>query len=193
MNIKVGNFAIEADALGKHKMSVQTGLGQIDGEVNSSTGMFGVGLTLKGKDLAKAMRGKNATFDEWAFWVESIEVQFQIGFVGTREETVLAVVSNAPGFFERRSLTELFHPKTQWNDLTLTEQRNLCILGWHADAWDGKYDPRNEAKRPGSVKKNRAALSDAEKVSIVHLGFFAYEDYKKQFDKSVSEFADFTY
>ncbi len=56
---------------------------------------------------------------------------------------MLAVVSNAPGFFERRNLDELFHPKTQWNDLTLVEQRNLIILGWHADAWDGKYDERN--------------------------------------------------
>ncbi len=93
---------------------------------------------------------------------------------------MLAVVSNAPGFFERRNLDELFHPKTQWNDLTLVEQRNLIILGWHADAWDGKYDERNASKRPESVTKNRAQLSDAEKVAIVHLGFFAYEDYKEE-------------
>ncbi len=58
VQVKIGAFTIEADTLGKNKMSVQTAIGQIDGEVNSSTGMFGVGLTLKGKDRAPAMRGK---------------------------------------------------------------------------------------------------------------------------------------
>ncbi len=77
VQVKIGAFTIEADTLGKNKMSVQTAIGQIDGEVNSSTGMFGVGLTLKGKDLAPAMRGKNATLDKWANVVETMEVQFR--------------------------------------------------------------------------------------------------------------------
>lgn len=193
VNIKIGNFSIEADTLGKSKMSLQTPIGQVDGEANTSTGMFGAGLTLKGKPLASAMRGKSDKLNKWANVIETMEVQFQVGIVGTREETVLAVVSNAPGFFERRSLAELFDPKTHWNDLTLTEQRNLIILGWHADSWDAKYQPSREATRPESIKKSRAQLSDPEKVAIVHLGFFAYEDYKKQFDQSVSNFADFRY
>src|SRR5262249_26865782 len=36
-----------------------------------------------------------------------LKIECSAGFVGVREETVLAVVSAAPGFFERRSVTSL--------------------------------------------------------------------------------------
>lgn len=193
LTVKLGPFTIESDTVGKNKLAVQRGAVNLEAEVNSTTGMFGTGITIKGKDLAQKMKGKGAFFDRWAPYVETIEVQFQLGFVGTREETVLAVVSNAPGFFERRSIKELFDPKTQWVDLSLAEHRALVVLGWCGRTWDGKYNKPFDGQLPASVDKDRDALSDEEKVAIVHLGFFAYEDYKKQFKNSAHEFADYSY
>ncbi len=113
--------------------------------------------------------------------------------MGTREETILAVLSQAPGFFERRSLNELFAPETHWADLTLDEQNALVALGWYAAVWDGKYHQEYKAKLPDSAHAGRQDLSDTEKVAIVHLGFHAYEDYGKLFKTSVREFSDYVY
>ena len=193
-SVKIGEYQIEVDTLGKTKLSVQAAPGVwLDSELNAQSGVFGSGGSLKGKDLAKAMKGKSAFLDRWAGYIEGVELQVQIGLVGTREETILAVTSNAPGFFERRSLKELLSPDTQWDDLTLDEHQSLVALGWYGAVWDGKYHAQFKDKLPASVKKDRAALSDDEKVAIVHLGFYAYEDYKKQFTHSAKEFCDYAY
>jgi hypothetical protein len=194
VSIKISKFQIELDTLGKSKLSLETAPGVwADAEMNPSTGMFGGGVTLKGKDLAKVMRGKSDFLDRWADRIDGFEVQLQIGLVGTREETILAVVSNAPGFFERRSLKELFEPKTQWVDLTLDEQHSLVALGWYAAVWDGKYHAQYKDQLPESVHQSPDELSDEEKVAIVHLGFYGYEDYRKMFKKAVLEFSDYSY
>jgi len=193
-SVKIGKYQIEVDTLGKSKLSVEAVPGVwLDSELNAESGVFGSGVSLKGKDLAKAMKGKSEFLDRWAGYIEGFELQVQIGLVGTREETILAVTSNAPGFFERRSLKELFSPDTQWDDLTLDEQQSLVALGWYGAVWDAKYHVQFKDKLPASLTKDRAALSDDEKVAIVHLGFYAYEDYKKQFTHSAKEFCDYAY
>ena len=194
VSVKVSKFQIEVDTVGKSKLSLQVQPGLwVDSEMNSSAGIFGGGITLKGKELAPRMRGKTAFLDKWADRIENFEVQVQIGLVGTREETILAVVSSAPGFFQQRSLTELFDPGTQWVDLALDEQHSLVALGWYAAVWDGKYHVEYKDKLPASVNESRLDLSATEKVAIVHLGFYAYEDYKKLFKKSVGQFNDYVY
>lgn len=193
VTVKISKFQVEMDTVGKTKLSVQAADGVwLDSEMNTRSGMFGIGVTLKGKDLAPKMRGRSKFLDKWADRVEGVEVQVQVGLVGTREETILAVVSNAPGFFERRSLDELFGKDTHWVDLTLDEQHNLAALGWYAAIWDSKYHVDKD-KLPTSVSKRRDELSDIEKVAIVHLGFYAYEDYRKLIDQAVGRFSDYDY
>jgi hypothetical protein len=96
--------------------------------MNSRSGTFGIGVTFKGKDLAKQLRGNGPWSERWANVLEDFELQIQVGLVGTREETILAVTSYAPGFFQRRSLKELLNPKTQWVDLILDEHLSLAAL-----------------------------------------------------------------
>jgi hypothetical protein len=148
---------------------------------------------LKGKDLAQRLRGKGPWFDRWANLLEGVELQVQVGLVGTREETILATVSHAPGFFERRSLKELLDPKTQWVDLTLDEHQALASLGWYGGIWDGKYHHEFKVNLPDSARKTRDELTASEKIAIVHLGLYAYEDYAKAFGRAVAEFSDYTY
>jgi hypothetical protein len=191
VSLRFANFQIECDTVGKTKMSLQASPGiWIDSEINTRSGVFGGGVTLKGKDLASKMRGKGPLFDRWASKLENVELQVQIGLVGTREETILATVSHSPGFFERRSLKELLDPNTQWNDLTLDEQQALAVLGWYGASWDGKYYTEFKDTVPDSVSKGRDELSSSEKVAIVHLGFYTYEDYGKTLKKSINEFSD---
>lgn len=56
--------------------------------------------------------------------------------------------------------------------------------------WDRKHA---QDKLPDSVGKSRHELSDSEKVAIVHLGFYTYEDYGKAIKKSINEFSDYDY
>jgi hypothetical protein len=194
VTVRISKFQIESDTVGKTKISLEVTPGVwMDSEMNTRSGMFGGGVTLKGKDLAAAMKGKNAFFDKWAGYLEDFELQVQVGFVGTREETILAVLSHAPGFFERRSLKELFDAKTHWVDLSLDEQHALVALGWYAAVWDAKYHEAYKDKLPESVHMTRHQLSDVEKVSIIHLGFYAYEDYGKLFKTSAQKFCDYVY
>ena len=197
-SVRVGKFQIEIDTVGKTKLALEVSPGiWVDAEENIHTGVFGAGLTLKGKDFMganfAAKMKTNAYLGKWAKYIENMEMQVQIGFVGTEEETILAVLSLAPGFFERRKLEELFSRNIQWVDLTLDEHNALVALGWFAAIWDGKFFKENEDKLPESVDKTRDELTAAERIAIVHLGFCAYEDYKKVFANSVQKFSDYTY
>lgn len=186
--IKAAKYQIELDTSGKAKLSAQVFPSiWVDSEMNAHTGVFGGGITFKGKELAQKVRAKGPKYEKWASVLETLEVQVQVGLVGTREETILATVSNAPGFFERRSLEELLHPKTQWANLNLDEQRALANLGWHAAIWDGKYHSAFADKLPESLKKTFYEFTAEERVAIVHLGFYAYEDYPKAFRKAAGK------
>jgi hypothetical protein len=188
VTVKISQFQLDYDTTGKMKLSILTVPGvAVDSEANPRSGVFGAGLTFKGKDLAKLMHGRSARLDKWAGILESMELQVQVGLVGTREETILATTSLAPGFFERRSLKELVDLKTQWVDLTLDEQQSLATLGWYGSIWDGRCRRDFKDKLPESLGKSPDELTAAEKVSIVRLGFYAYEDYAKAFKKAAAQ------
>jgi hypothetical protein len=193
--LKIGSYTIEKDTLGKTKMSIDSGFVQADAEMNTTTGMFGGGVTLKFKALAEKMKGKSARADKLANLIKGFELQVQLGFLGTSEETVLAAIAinHAPGFFGRRSLEELFAPKTHWVDLSTDEHANLAALGWYGAVWDGKYHKEYEKKLPASLAKLRSELTGAEAMALVNLGFHAYEDYRHDFKGKTIKFANYSY
>jgi hypothetical protein len=110
-----------------------------------------------------------------AFLLAQFELEVEVGYVGASEESILAVVSLAPGFFERRSIQDLFCPETLWNELTLDEQVSLGRLGWNSLSWDMKY-VRGDLI-PKSADKSPYDLNSEEKIGIVHLGFRRYAEY----------------
>jgi hypothetical protein len=194
VSVKIGGFQIEKDTVGKTKVSFQeVPFASAEAEMNTNSGIFGGGVTLKFKDLAKDMKGKGPFMEKLAGYIKGFELQVQLGFVGTRPETFLAVINHGPGFFGRRSLDALFDPKTHWVDLTAYEQAQLATLGWYAAVWDGKYHKEYKEKLPDSVGELRSELTDAEMSAIVNLGFYAFEDYRHHFKKKVLSFADYTY
>src|SRR5579871_6096058 len=194
VTIKIGGFTIEQDTAGKSKLSFEEIPGvAADAEMNSSTGFFGGGVTLKFGDLAKNMKGKSPFMDKMAGYIKGFQLQIQLGFVGTRPDTIFAVINRGPGFFGRRSLDALFDPKTHWVDLRSYEQAELAALGWYGELWDGKYHKQYKDKLPESVSKEPDALTDAESSAIISLGFYAFEDYGHQFKKKVAKFADYAY
>jgi hypothetical protein len=187
--LKVGNFNFEVANTGKSKFGMMAYPGiWAESEVNPRAGEMLGGINFKGGDFIQGLF-KNKDFDRWtkenpkaSEWIEQMryfELYFGIGFTGTREETILAIVSNAPGFFQRREPVQLFAPNILWNKLSHIEQVNLVTLGWDRESWDYKYYKQGWDKRPESTKKFFNNLSAEEKVAIVHLGFHAYEDYKK--------------
>ena len=194
VTIKIGGFQIEQDTTGKGKLSFEEIPGvAADAEMNASTGFFGGGVTLKFGDLAKNMKGKGPFMEKMAGYIKGFQLQIQLGFVGTRPDTIFAVMNRGPGFFGQRSLEALFDPKTHWVDLRSYEQAELAALGWYGELWDAKYHKEYKGKLPDSVSKEPDELTDAESSAIMSLGFYAFEDYGHQFKKKVARFADYSY
>lgn len=204
MAFKLDKYAFEVDNVGKTKLSVEVEPGiWLDAEYSVPAAEMGIGTTIKFKDVAAKMKHYSTKYElsdaasdkieRWSKKLEAVEVQALVGFVGLREETALAVVSNAPGFFQRRSLSDLFSPELQWNDLSQHEMAELATLGWSQEVWNKKYEEEMQANLPASINKSRTELAPAELIAIVHLGFYAYEDYGKKFHKGLEENADFVF
>jgi len=69
-NVKIAKYAMEFDTSGKVKFSVQTVPGVwVDSEMNATTGMFGGGVSLKGKELAEKLKLKGHT--KWASYLKT--------------------------------------------------------------------------------------------------------------------------
>jgi hypothetical protein len=191
---KGGCLSIERDTLGKTKVSFQEiPLLQADAEMNSRTGVFGGGVTLKFKDLTDKLTKQGPSGAKVASVLKGLEVQLQLGFVGTRPETILAVINNGPGFFGRRSIEKLLGENLHWVDLTAYEQAQLAALGWYGEVWDYKYRKEYKSKLPDSLNKSPLDLTAVEQCAIVNLGFYAFEDYRHDFKKHVVKFADYSY
>ena len=147
---------------------------------------------MKFGDLAEALKAKypdSPRVLKLADKLRGLELAVQIGFVGERPETLLRIINNAPGFFQRRGLDALLSPNTHWVDLNLYEQAQLATLGWYQALWDGKYYKEYEDKLPDNVNKLPSELTDAEACAIVNLGFYAFEDYSDKFKKKKAAFA----
>lgn len=90
------------------------------------------------------------------------------------DKTILAIVSNAPGFFDVRGTEELVKD-TPWNALWLDEQVHLERLGWNQCTWDLKSYAG--VKLPESMEKDWNELEPQQKIAILRLGFRDADDY----------------
>jgi hypothetical protein len=165
---KIGNWGIEASDDGTQKV---TGPFGISSEGNLRRGEMGFGGTLSTHDLFKLLRERRGqeVADDAFRNIPNAELYLGLHFQGLREDNILAVVSRAPGFFERRSVTNLIAQTTQWTDLNLDEKTHLESLGWNMDLWDRKYFiPLSDF--PESCRTNPFDLQARQRIAIVHLG-----------------------
>lgn len=168
VNAKIGNWGIEASDDGSQKV---TGPFGISSEGNMRRGEFGFGGALSTHDLFSLLRenqGQEVADDAFRN-IPNAELYLGLHFQGLREDNILAVVSRAPGFFERRSLTNLLAQTTQWTDLNLDEKTHLEALGWNMNLWDRKY-VLPFSQFPDSTRTDAYQLSATERIAIVHLG-----------------------
>ncbi len=168
VNAKFGDWGIEASDDGTRKV---TGPFGISSEGNIRTGEMGFGGTLSTHNLFRLLRerGGQQVADDAFRNVPNAELYVGLHFQGLREENVLAVVSRAPGFFERRSVQNLLAQTTQWTDLNLDERTRLETLGWNQDLWDRKYlIPLSQF--PESARTNPYRLNGRQRIAVVHLG-----------------------
>ena len=194
---------LETDTLGKSKASVPViPLMNADIELNPTIGTIATGVTFSGRDLASKL--KKLSPNKWGKirdFLELVEFQVLIGFRGAPEETYLAILSFAPGFFERRNIDTFFKKGMKWNDLKLYEATNLGILGWDQESWDSRDCDLEEITVPRIKEKIKNALEVAnkpryelkpeEKIAIIHLGFDKIEDYGQRFRNAIKNWADF--
>ena len=165
---KIGNWGIEASDDGAQKV---TGPFGISSEGNMRRGEMGFGGTLSTHDLFRLIRERQGqeVADDAFRNVPNAELYLGLHFQGLREDNILAVVSRAPGFFERRSVSNLIAQTTQWTDLNLDEKTHLEALGWNMDLWDRKYFiPLSDF--PESCRTNPFDLQARQRIAIVHLG-----------------------
>ncbi|MCK4413982.1 MAG: hypothetical protein KAY32_10585 [Candidatus Eisenbacteria sp.] len=148
VSAKFGRYGAEMSNDGSAKFSV----GPVSTEVNPQETTFGAGVTIE------PPMGEGA------------KIYFGIHFQGLREDTVLAYVSNAPGFFERRPFSELLSSRTQWNDLTFQEQAKLQDLGFSAKSWNEKHTKTID-QFPKSARTKYHKLEAQQKIAAIHLGF----------------------
>jgi len=158
-SLKVGAYGIEFANDGCMKVTKQLhDRVALVGETkpNEMTMGFGTEITLNKDDPNKA-DGSSKLF-------------LGVSAQGLRPDTVMAFVSNAPGFFDRRPLSDLLSRNTQWNDLTYREQLKLEGLGFSMDFWDDKHT-HSLRDYPESARKQYHELAPREQVAVVHLGF----------------------
>lgn len=149
-------FGIEIDDGGtlklKHKGAVVS--------TNKSTGGFGYTFS---------------TPESESFPIKG-EIYVGVHWQLAREESILAYLVKAPGFFERRSVNKIIHPQTHWARLRPNEQAALMVLGFTQETWDRKYiDPAALPKSTGT-KGNK--LKPGEQVAITKLGI-PFEEWHK--------------
>jgi hypothetical protein len=91
-----------------------------------------------------------------------------VHFQSVRSETLLVIISGAPGYIERRSCDKLV--KTFWKDLTFPEEEKLRVLGWDQNLWDVK-DQLKANKLPQSTRTAFDQLTPKQRLAAIHLGF----------------------
>jgi len=147
--VKAGAGEVEISSEGDMKLEV--GVGKVAGaysEASMQSGQFGGGAFFKiGKDK---------------------KIYVGIHFQSVKEETLLAYFCHAPGFFERRSLDELFSPKLQWADLFPDEEKSLKALGFTQKIWDRKFGSAEGL--PECISRPFDELSPEQKCAAVVLG-----------------------
>jgi hypothetical protein len=187
--IKTGPLELEADTEGKVKAAWEV-FPEIwtEAEVNPLNATFEGGLKIETKAMLEAIEKipfKNHRvhqfFEKYGEKILPKEINVHIGFVGARQETLLAITSNAPGFFERRDLSELI--EARWNELDLDEQIHLAQLGWTQCSWDLKAYAGSEV--PKTMEEAWERFTPQEQVALIHLGFNGAEQYHELIEKSL--------
>jgi uncharacterized protein YegP (UPF0339 family) len=164
-----GPFGLELADDGEFKFKLGKKFADIIASGNVYTGSFGAGVNVSTDSLLKGIKSKELR-ERLQKILPAFDLYLGIGFSGVGYDNILAYTSNAPGFFERRTLNQLLSPGLQWNDLDFDEQAHLTTLGWTMQDWDIKHMiPYKEF--PVSTKANPYKLSAAEQIAIVHLGF----------------------
>ena len=156
VDLKAVKFEVAND--GTRKISLPGGASS---EVNPETGEFGAGYKF-GLDKLLGNKAKVG------------EIYIGLHYQGIREDTLLSFFSEAPGFFERRSVTELLSDKTQWNDLKSDEHARLGVLGWNHDNWDRKRLMSID-QFPQSASEDFGDMTAQEQVALVGLGIRQYQ------------------
>lgn len=125
-NVGIGNFGFEVADDGNVKVGASTGLGKVtddwidlraEGEYNYMTKELGQGIVLD---------------------TEFGEVYVGLHFIGLTEENIMAYLTRAPGFFERRVVYEYFEPGLLWSALSSHEQACMTTFGWTPASWDAR-------------------------------------------------------
>lgn len=148
---------------------------------NVATNEFGQGVEIDLESIVPEWvkdRTPDAVGNTVSRYVPS-QIYVGLHMQGGQAESVLAYLTMAPGFFERRLSYEFFDPSLLWNDLSGYEQENLKLLGWTRDTWDRRgvtpYEEFPDAcysdptmAGSGPIKFN--SLSEEERIAAVRLG-----------------------
>lgn len=190
VTIKTGPLELEANKDGTRKISLEA-LPEVwaESQFNPKEATFEGGMKIETGAILEILEKiplKNKALKEFLEKHSKMavpkEVSIHAGFVGLRQRTALALVSNAPGFFDRRELDDLITLK--WNGLYLDEQAHLKQLGWDQCSWDLKSYA--EAELPETMEKEWDELTAQQQIAILHLGFYDAEDYQKRVKASRS-------
>jgi len=166
--LQVRGYKFETSDDGTMKLSARG----IEVQANQRQWNFGGGFSFGIKDLVKKYTSDaSGNSPPWVDALPDANLGVGLYFQSVRSGQVLAMVSSAPGFFERRPLTQLM--QVSWATLDGDEQRHLRTLGWNRGLWDVK--DYQLATHPESAAKPYEFLSAEEKVAVVHLGLPAFE------------------
>jgi hypothetical protein len=188
VTIKAGVFELEANKDGTRKIAIQA-LPEVwaESQYDPNQAAFEGGLKIETKAILHILKKiplQNKTLlDFLAKYEKKIvpkEVSVRAGIAGMKQRTVLALITNAPGFFEMRDLDELV--RLQWNALTLDEQTHLTNLDWDQCSWDLKSYA--DAELPKSMEEEWNKFSPQQQISTLHLGFYDGDDYHTRIQKS---------
>ncbi|MBZ5626547.1 MAG: LysM peptidoglycan-binding domain-containing protein [Acidobacteriia bacterium] len=188
VTIKTGPLELEANKDGTRKIAIEA-LPEIwaESQFNPNQATFEGGLKIETEvilDIFKKIpvknKGLHEFFEKYGEKIVPKEISVHAGLVGLKERTALAVITNAPGFFQRRDLDELV--ELQWNALDLDEQVHLTQLGWDQCSWDLKSYVGAEV--PKTMEEEWEAFSPQQQIATLHLGFYDAEDYHERIEHS---------
>lgn len=186
VTIKTGPLELEANKDGTRKIALEA-LPEVwaESEFNPDEATFEGGLKIETGamlEILEKLPVKNKSLQEfiekYGKKVLPKEISVHAGMVGLREQTVLAVITNAPGFFDRRDLDELV--ELQWNALDLDEQIHLAQLGWNHCIWDLKS--YKDAELPKTMEESWGDFTPEQQIALIHLGFYDVEDYHERIE-----------
>jgi len=181
VTIKTGPLELEANKEGNRKIAIEVFPAiWSESQFNPNKATFEGGLKIETEAIVKILekipvKNKHLRefFEKHGKKIIPKEISIHAGMVGLKQSTVLALVTNAPGFFDRRDLGELV--EQQWNALDLDERVHLTQLGWDQCAWDLKS--YSDAELPKTMEEEWNEFTAEEQIATVHLGFNDDEDY----------------